>query len=319
MYYGLTLKNKIYMRLSLVIKKENVDLEKQVNKLNKFLVLHKSIKLVLTFLILGTFNQLKAQDRVPFDQGKKYILADVKVVGDISFNPQTVVTFAGLEKGQEITIPGEQISSSIKKLGKLGLFDEISFYVNRVENDSIYLDLNIKELPKINEVKFVGVSKSKTESFIKDNGLTNGKIVTENLITTTKNYIEKKYKKDGFYNAKVHITTSKDTLTTNQVNMLVKVDIGDKVKVYKIDFEGNKEIPSNKLLGSMKNTKQRNFFNVLKRSKFIEDKYQEDLEKIVNDYKKIGYRDARIVDDSIAYNKEENAIYIKIKVEEGLK
>ena len=290
-----------------------------MNKLNNFLVLHKSIKLVLTFLILGTFTQIKAQDRVPFDQGKKYILADVKVVGDISFNPQTVVTFAGLEKGQEITIPGEQISSSIKKLGKLGLFDEISFYVNRIENDSIYLDLNIKELPKINEVKFVGVSKSKTESFIKDNGLTNGKIVTENLITTTKNYIEKKYKKDGFFNAKVYITTTKDTLTSNEVNMLVKVDIGDKVKIYKIDFEGNKEIPSKKLLSSMKNIKVKNSINFLKRSKYIEDKYQEDLEKIVNDYKKIGYRDARIIGDSVAYDKEKNAIYIKIKVEEGLK
>jgi len=290
-----------------------------VNKLNNFLVLQKSIKLVLTVLILGTFTQIKAQDRVPFDQGKKYILADVKVVGDISFNPQTVVTFAGLEKGQEITIPGEQISSSIKKLGKLGLFDEIAFYVNRIENDSIYLDLNIKELPKINEVKFAGVSKSKTETFIKDNGLTNGKIVTENLITTTKNYIEKKYKKDGFFNAKTYITTTKDSLKPNQVNMLVRVDVGEKVKVYKIDFEGNKEVPSSKLLGAMKNTKEQNFFHVLKRSKYIEDKYQEDLEKVVNEYKKIGYRDARIVDDSVAYNTEKKAVYIKIKVEEGLK
>ncbi|MGQ7946369.1 BamA/OMP85 family outer membrane protein [Flavobacterium sp. WC2509] len=307
------------MRLSLVIKKENVDLEKQANKLNNFLVLNRSIKLVLTFIILGTFTQIKAQDRVPFDQGKKYILGDVKVVGDISFNPQTVVTFAGLEKGQEITIPGEQISSSIKKLGKLGLFDEIAFYINRIENDSIFLDLNIKELPKISQVKFVGVSKSKTESFIKDNGLTKGKIVTENLITTTKNYIEKKYKKDGFFNTKVNIITSKDTTEINHVNMVVKVDVGDKIKIYKIDFEGNKEIPSKKLLSSMKNTKVKNSINFLKRSKFIEDKYQEDLEKIVSDYKKIGYRDARIVGDSVAYNEKNNAIYIKIKVEEGLK
>src|SRR3970040_3202302 len=129
MYCGLTLKNRIYMRLLLVIKKENVDLEKQVNKLNNFLVLNKSIKAVLTLLILGSFSQIKAQDRVPFDQGKKYILADVVLTNKISFNDQTVVTFAGLEKGQEITVPGEQISNAIKKLGTLGLFDEIAFYV----------------------------------------------------------------------------------------------------------------------------------------------------------------------------------------------
>ncbi len=288
-----------------------------MNKLNNFLVLHKSIKLVLTLFILGSFTQIKAQDRVPFDQGKKYILADVAIVGDISFNPQTVITFAGLEKGQEITIPGEQISSAIKKLGKLGLFDEISFYVNRVQNDSIYLDLDIKELPKINEVKIVGVSKSKAETYIKDNGLTNGKIVTENLITTTKNYIEKTFKKDGYFNAKVYITTKKDTATTNEVNMLVNVDKGEKVKIYEIDIEGNKEIAGKKLLKSMKNTKIQNPFNILKRSKFIEEKYQEDLESIVKDYKKIGYRDARIKSDTVTYNKEKDALHIKINIEEG--
>ncbi|PWA10131.1 BamA/OMP85 family outer membrane protein [Flavobacterium laiguense] len=307
------------MRPSLAIKKENVDLEKQVNKLNNYLVLNKSIKLVLTFFILGTFSQIKAQERVPFDQGKKYILADVAVIGDISFNPQTVVTFTGLEKGQEITVPGEQISSAIKKLGKLGLFDEITFYVNRIQNDSIYLDLNIKELPKINEVKIVGVTKSKSETYIKENGLAKGKIVTENLVTTTKNYIEKQYKKDGFFNAKVFITTTKDTATANEVNMLVNVDKGEKVKIYNIEIEGNKEINDSKLLTSMKNTKKQSFFHVLKRSKYIEDKYQEDLESIVSDYKKIGYRDARIKKDSVSYNKEKNALYIKINVEEGQK
>ncbi len=290
-----------------------------MNKLNNFLVLHKSIKLILTLFILGSFTQIKAQDRVPFDHGKKYILADVEVVGKISFNPQTVITFAGLEKGQEITIPGEQISSAIKKLGKLGLFDEISFYINRIQNDSIYLDLNIKELPKIKEVKFVGVSKSKAETYIKDNGLTKNKIVTENLITTTKNYIQNKYKKDGFYNAKVYISTTADTTDVNEVNMLVKVDKGEKVKIYEIEIEGNKEIADKKLLKSMKNTKVKNFFSVLKRSKFIEEKYQEDLESIVKDYKRIGYRDARIKSDTVTFNTEKNALHIKINIEEGQK
>ena len=147
-----------------------------MNKLNNFLVLNKSIKALLTLVFLGSFSQIKAQDRVPFDQGKKYILAKVELTNKLSFNDQTVVTFAGLQKGQEITVPGEQISAAIKKLGKLGLFDEIAFYINHIDNDSIYLDLDIKELPKLNDVKFVGVKKGKTETFIKDNGLTKGKV-----------------------------------------------------------------------------------------------------------------------------------------------
>ncbi|RTZ08474.1 outer membrane protein assembly factor [Flavobacterium sp. GSP6] len=307
------------MRLSLVIKKENVDLEKQVNKLNNYLVLNKSIRIALTVLILGSFTQVKAQERVPFDQGKKYILGDVTVVGDITFNTQTVVTFAGLQKGQSITIPGEQISSAIKKLGKLGLFDEISFYINRIENDSIYLDLNIVELPKLSGVKFVGVKKSKTEALIKDNSLNKGKVVNENLITTTKNYIENKYKKDGYYNTKVNINTAKDTATVNQVNMVVNVDKGNKVKIQKIDFVGNTKISDKVLRKAMKDTKQKNFLRVLKGSKFIKEKYKSDLENVIASYKEKGYRDARILSDSVTYDKDKKALMIKINVEEGNK
>ncbi len=290
-----------------------------MNKLNNFLVLNKSIKAVLTLLILGSFSQIKAQDRVPFDQGKKYILANVSVTSKITFNEQTVVTFAGLQKGQEITIPGEEISSAIKKLGKLGLFDEIAFYVNRIENDSIYLDLDIKELPKLNDVKFVGVKKSKTEALIKDNDLNKGKVVNENLITTTKNYIENKYKKDGYYNTKVNLNIVKDTSATNLVNMVVNVDKGDKVKIDAIDFVGNTKISDKALRKAMKDTKQKNPIRVLKASKFIKDKYKTDLEKVIANYKEKGYRDARIVSDSVAYNKEKNSLFIKVNVEEGNK
>jgi outer membrane protein insertion porin family len=293
-------------------------LEKQVNKLNNFLVLQKSIKIVLSLLLFGIFSQIKAQDRVPFDQGKKYILAKVDVVGKISFNSNTVVTFAGLEKGQEITVPGEEISNAIKKLGKLGLFDEISFYVNKIEMDSIYLDLHVEELPKLNDVKLVGVNKSKIEGLIKDNGLTKGKVVNENLITTTKNYIENKYKKDGFFNTKVTINTVIDTAQVNQVNMVVKIDKGSKVKIKDIEFVGNKEIKDENLRAAMKDTKRKTLIS-LKASKFIKEKYDADLVKVIDAYKEKGYRDARIISDSVAYNADLKALMIKIKVEEGNK
>ncbi len=281
-------------------------------------MLNKSIKIVFTLLIFGSFSQIKAQERVPFDQGKKYILADVAVIGKISFNSQTVITFTSLEKGKEITIPGEEISNAIKKLGKLGLFDEISFYVNKIQHDSIYLDLHIEELPKLNEVKFVGVKKSKIEGLIKDNGLTKSKVVNENLITTTKNYIENKYKKDGYYNTKVTINTVKDTSAVNLVNMIVKIDKGEKVKIKEIDFIGNTQLSDKVLRGAMKDTKQKKLLT-LKASKFIKGKYKTDLEKVISAYKERGYRDARILSDSVVYNKDINAIKINIKVEEGHK
>jgi outer membrane protein insertion porin family len=282
-------------------------------------VLNKSIQLFLTILFFGSIFQAKGQEKVPFDQGKKYIIADILVTGKVSYNQQTIITFAGLEKGQEITVPGEEISSAIRKLGKLGLFSDIDFYTNKIEGDSIFLELNINELPKLSDVKIVGVKKSKAEGLIKDNDLKKGKIVNENLITTTRNYIENKYKKDGYYNTKVNINTIADTSATNEVKMVVTIDKGSKVKVKEIVFEGNTKMSDKKLHKTMKNTKEKNPFRIFKASKFIKDKYKEDLESIVSKYKERGYRDARIVSDSVIYNKEANTIAIKINLEEGNK
>ncbi len=294
-------------------------MERQVNKLNSISVQIKSVKIVLSILLFGSVFQLQAQDRIPFEQAKKYILAGVNVNGKISYNQQTVVTFSGMEKGQEISVPGEEISNAIKKLGKLGLFSDIDFYVNKTEGDSIWLDLNIAELPKLNEVKFKGIKKGKTEALIKDNSLTKGKIVNENLITTTRNYIENKYKKDGYYKAKVFITTIPDTTEGNQVKMLVNIDKGDKLKISRITFDGNEKFSDKNLRGTMKNTKQINLIRIFKASKFIKDKYKEDLNSIVDKYKEKGYRDARIVQDSVFLNAKKTKLAIAIKVEEGRK
>lgn len=285
-------------------------------------MLQKSIQAVLTLLIFGCFTQLSAQeqDRIPFDQGTTYILADVNVTGKISYNEQTVITFAGLEKGQEITVPGEQISNAIKKLGKLGLFSEIDFYVNKIAGDSIWLELSINELPKLSEVKFTGIKKNKTEALIKDNGLTKGKIVNENLITTTRNYIENKYKKDGFYNTKVNIVTYPDTTDgNNNVKMLVNIDKGRKVKVRTIDFTGNEKFTDGKLKRTMKNTKEKHIYRLFKASKYIKEKYKEDLTSVIDRYKENGYRDARVVSDTVAFDKNKKDLNIKINLEEGHK
>lgn len=293
-------------------------MEKQANKLNKINHFISSTAIVLFFLFLGITNS-NAQDRLNFEDGKSYILKKINVTGKISYNEETVTTFTGLSKGQKITVPGEEISNAIKKLWKLGLFNDVNFYVDKIEGDSISLDLRINELPKLSKVEIVGVKKSAIETLTKDNSLTPEKIVNENLITTTKYYIENKYKKEGYFNTKVNISTTEDTSKENHVNMVVNIDKGDKIKITKINISGNKELSSAKIRGAMKETKQRNPIRIFKSSKFIKDKYKEDLVKIIEKYKENGFRDARIVSDSVLYNKVENEIVINIKVEEGHK
>lgn len=288
-----------------------------MNKFHKKTMLKKGLQLLFTFIIIGSSTKLVAQE-TKLENGKEYILGGVNVTGKSKYSEQTVVTFSGLEKGQKILVPGEDISSAIKKLWKLGLFNDVNFYVDNIKGDSIFLELNLIESPRLSDIKIQGIKKGKSEDLIKEIDLKKGKIVNENLITTTKNYIENKYKKDGFYNTKVFISTTPDS-TETEVKMLVNIDKGDKVKIKSIDFEGNSQLSDSKLRKAFKNTKQKNPIRIFKASKYIKEKYKEDLVTVIDKYKEKGFRDARIISDSITYNKEDNLINIKVNLEEGKK
>ncbi|AUS04835.1 BamA/OMP85 family outer membrane protein [Pseudotamlana carrageenivorans] len=301
------------MKLLLNIKKENDDLGKPVTSL-------VNTKPVLTFLkyctsiilFIGSFT-IEAQN-----PNTKYTIGEITVAGNTSFSEQTIVTYSGLSKGKEIYIPGEEISNAIKKLWNSKLFNDIEVYVTNIEGNVASLQIRLSDLPQLNELKINGVKKGKQDEIIKENNLNKGVKVTENLITTTKNFLTKKYKKDGFYNTKVHINTIevKDSLDTQRVNMVLNVDRGEKVKIKDITFNGNEVLEDKKLRASMKSTKKINRLRVWKRSKFIDSAYQADLGHVIDTYKKNGYRDARILSDSLIVN-DDKTISLQINVTEG--
>ena len=229
----------------------------------------KKIVLVLAFIFLSATVTTNAQEAA-LEKGKEYTLAGIEVTGKVSYNEQTVITFTGLEIGSKIRIPGEEISGAVKKLWKLGLLNDVNFFVKKIEGESIFLELNLYELPKLNDFKFKGIRKGKIEEFTKDTDLKKGKVVNENLLSNTKNYIEKKFKKDGYYNAKVTINTVADSTDSN-VDMVIFIDKGDKVKINSIDFVGNSQFTDKKLKKAFKNTKEKKITRLFKSSKYVKD------------------------------------------------
>ncbi|MEP2281150.1 POTRA domain-containing protein [Maribacter sp.] len=267
-----------------------------------------------TFLFLITF--IAAAQDASYEDGKSYILGGLDVTGLQSYNEQTVKTYTGLRVGQPITLPGEQISEVIKKLWGLELFSKIDIFITNIEENTVFLELNIIERPTLTNVKFYGVKKGKIESLIKDTDLKKGKKITESLISNSKNYITNKYKKQGYLNAEVNIATSKDTTDNNTQYMVVNVKKGDKVKIRDIIFEGNEQLADKKLRKALKNTKKKKFGRFWKKSKYIQEDYEEDLGLLVDKFAENGYRDARVLSNSII-KVDENNIDLKIKVEEG--
>ncbi|MBM1106067.1 BamA/TamA family outer membrane protein [Aurantibacter crassamenti] len=274
-------------------------------------------ELLFSLLIFFTVSGIEAQE-ASYDEGKKYILGGLEVTGLQSYNEQTVKTYTGLRVGQPITVPGDQISAIISKLWGLELFSAIDFYITNIKDDKIFLELEIKERPTLSAITVNGVKPRKVEKILEDTDLKKGKKITESLIANTKNYLQNKYKKLGYLNTKVNIITAKDTIDSNTQKMVINVDKGDKVKIKSIEFEGNEQLVAKKLRKSMKKTKQKLFYRVWKKSKYIEEDYQNDLGLLIDKFAENGYRDARVISDSLI-KIDENNIAIKIKVEEGNK
>ena len=286
-------------------------MEKQASNLRNCLLL----PLILCVVLFG-LKQANAQDNA-YDKGKFYELGEITVTGVKSFSPQTVVAYAGLKKGQRIQIPGEEISTTINKLWKLELFSDIEFFITKIEGEVVDLELYIQELPTLSEYTIKGIKKGKIETIVKDTDIKKGKKLSKNFLATTKNYIENKFKKEGFLNAKVTIDTKADTTDVNNQKMLVSVDRGDRVKVRSISFEGNEVYKPKKLRKKLKNTRLEFPGRFWKRSKYIEADFEEDLKKLLDFYKEKGYRDARIISDSIVV--DDNKIDVVVKVQEGNK
>ena len=290
--------------LSLIIKIELEGLERFTHKFLLFLII----------LLNGLF--LFSQE-TNYQKGELYTIDEIKVTGLKSFNEQTVIAYTGLSKGKELRIPGEEISRVINKLWKLELFSDINFYLTKIQDKKASIEISIKELPSLSEFSIIGLKKSKEETIIDEIEIKKGQKITENFIETTKNYIVNKYKKNGFLNTKVSINTRPDSVGINNEKMLINIDLGDRVKINSINFEGNKIVKSSNLKKQMKKTKTKLPGRFWKKSKFIEEDYKNDLSAIVDYYKEKGYRDARILADSVLVDK--NTIDLNIEINEGNK
>jgi len=298
-------------------------LEKQANKLqNKFYTNLSSVALVLFALFFSfsanaqTQNDSISKNNNAFKKGEEYILGGISVTGLVKFSEETVKVFTGLRNGQAIKLPGDKLTSAIKKLYESKQFSNVDVYLAKLDGKTVYLQFDVQELPMLKEVTLVGIKKAKAKELLKEAELKEGAMVTDNLVVTTKNYFTKKYTDKGFLKTKVTLDTKKDSSDINVVNMSVFIDKGSKIKIKDINFTGNKTLSNKTLRKAMSNTKEKFLGRFWKGSKYIEEDYQEDLESILDKYSREGFRDARILSEGISWN-EDNTIDINLELEEG--
>ncbi len=249
----------------------------------------------------------------------KYEIAGITVSGIDNYDENIVKNYSGLAVGQRIDIPGSDIKNAAKRLWHQSLFSKVQIRVTKVVGDKAWLDLNLQQQPRISKVNFVGVKKGEQKDIEERLGTLVGNQITPNIANRIQQIITKYYAAKGFEKATCEVRQQEDLSKKNEKIVDIIVDKHEKIKVHKIYIEGNQVMSDRKIKRTMKKTNEKkDLLKLFSQKKFVRSDYEEDKQRIIDKYNELGYRDARIVSDSVV-NYDEKNVDVYITVEEGKK
>ena len=254
-----------------------------------------------------------------YENPQEYVIADVTVSGIEFIQKEVLVSLSGLKVGSTITLPGDEVTDVLKKFWGQGLFSDAMISATQIRNDSVWIDIYLTERARMSTLDIVGIGKSETQDILEKINLNRGQQVTDDIMDNTKRIIREHFMEKGFLNTEVQISLKDDTMRVNMVEMEIMVDKKDRVKIDEIYFYGASAFKPSVLRRKMKDTKKVNI-NIFKASKLVSEAFKEDKKKLVAFYNENGYRDAKILSDSVAFVEEKDKrLNLYITLEEGNK
>lgn len=251
-------------------------------------------------------QQNKSQtEEIDYADPKEYEIAGIEVIGAKGLNENALISLSGLEVGDQIRVPGPDISNAIKKLWKQRILGDVSILASKIEGDKIYLVISLTEKPRLNRIELTGVNSSQESEINDDLKLIRGQIVDDALVNRAQLTVKNFFIDKGYLNVDVDIQRQPDTLLNNSIALVINVDKNEKVKIKQINFIGNEEIGDKKLKSKMKNTHEKVRFtlvedllsglfntNAKKVKNFVtkqEEKSFDDLKKYINEHVKLNF------------------------------
>lgn len=257
-------------------------------------------------------------DSLSYLEPKDYIIGGVTVSGTKNLDKDVLITISKLNKGDRINLPGDANANVIKNLYAQNLFDDVQLNITKVNLDTIYLEIVVVERPRLSRIHYSGIRKGEIEDIQKLLSDKTGKIVNQNLLSTTEAIIKKHYNEKGFLNTTVTIKQKKDPGDANSVILNVVIDKKKKVMITEVTFQGNSVFTQGQLRSYLSKTRTRKFYNIFGSRKFKQDKYDEDKQNLITKMQDKGYRDAELLSDTV-FKTGENTVGIRIKLFEGHK
>ena len=231
--------------------------------------------LLVTLLFFTVFAKAQVTDTVPTSLDpalielsnskvpKEYTIAGIKVSGTRHLDQQLLISISGINVGDKVIIPGgDNFSKAILNLWKQNLFANVHIYYTRIEDNNLYIEIEVTELPRLSNFYFRGIKKSDQDELQTKSGLVKGRVFTENVKRSAVEAIQKYYTEKGFQSASVEVQPQRDPALPNSVNVTFQVEKGRKVRINQINFFGNENVSELKLKKQMKGTKEMTKFTL---------------------------------------------------------
>lgn len=279
--------------------------------------------MIVVGIINGLCMQAKAQvdssgrsNVIDYSRPKTYELVNIVITGTNFYDKSVLQLLSGLTVGQKIKIPSDDITKAITNLWKQKLFDDVQIRIFDIQDDKLTLEIYLLEKPRLSTFSIKGLKKGKANNLREEMTLKSGQIITDNTLASVRNEIKRHFKEKGFLDADATFEIEPDDPKKNTAKLKITVDRGPKIKIHDIDIIGNTALSDRKIRKLFKDTKRRRRF--LAKSRFIDEKYQEDKQLIIGKYLSMGYRDIEILSDSV-YRYDKSNVSIDIKISEGRK
>ena len=250
-------------------------------------------------------------------------IGGIAVEGVEGYEDYVLTGLSGLSVGQQIEVPGSQITEAVKRYWRNGLFSKVSITADSIVGSKIYLCIHLGMRPRISGINYIGIKKAEREDMEAKLGIMRGSQITPNMIDRAKILAKRYFDEKGYKNAEIEIAQRDDPEKPNQVVLDVKIDKKEKMKVHQLIFEGNDKLKDNKIKGSLfskgafgKIHEAGKFTNFFKSKKFTDERYREAKQALIDKYNELGFRDASIIEDSVS-NYDDNHVDVYVKIDEG--
>ena len=282
-------------------------------------VFRMAVTVLALVLSLPVWAQTRSSDVVvDYNNPKKYIVGGVKVEGNSYYSSEQILQVAGIRENMEVTVPSEDMSAIVNRLWLQRYFEDVSLAIDSIapSRDTAFFKISLVERPRVSRWVFSGVKSGEEKELRERLNFRRGSEFSEYVSKTSVDIIKRYYKEKGFLNVGVDVETKKDSVIRGAIRVRFVVDRGEKVKIKKITFNGNDHVKESKLVRSMKKTRDARLQNFFSSKKFNEAEYENDKRAMISAFNEAGYRDARIVKDTMYYI-EPGRLQIDFEIDEG--